>query len=216
MFEDNFFKTLALQMPLELFVFGGSFVEEVIAPIPASLIVAVAGGLLHMQREGILYLIMLALFASVGKTLGGWVLYFIGDRGEHLLVGKFGKMLGVTETRIQKINEQLNKGWKDIVFIFLARIIPIFPSATVAVICGVVKINMKIFLVASFVGLFFRSLLLLYLGFAGLATYNLGIKELESSETLVKIVIMIIFLGIAGYFIYRKFLVKIFHQTSDF
>jgi membrane protein DedA with SNARE-associated domain len=42
---EQFVRMAAFHMPLELFVFCGSFLEEVISPIPSALIMGVAGSL---------------------------------------------------------------------------------------------------------------------------------------------------------------------------
>lgn len=191
----SFFESLAHVMPLEAYVLIGSFCEEIIAPIPQSLIVVVAGTMAKTQEYSLVSLIGLVVLSSLGKTLAGWILYIIGDKGEHLIVGKFGKVLGITEQEMEKWSKYLNKGWKDSLFLFIARTVPIIPTAPVSVVCGIFKINVQMFLFITFIGLTIRNALFIYLGYIGVSSYESMSGNLGSAESITKIIVFVLFLG---------------------
>ena len=204
----TYFTSLAHVMPIDLYVFGGSFVEELIAPIPQSLIVVVAGTLAKTQGYPVIFLLWLAFLSGVGKMLAGWLFYILGDKAEHIVIGKFGRVLGVTEKEIAKWSAYVNNGRKDILFLFLARIIPVIPTAPVSVVCGVMKVNFKMFLIISILGLTIRNWLFLYLGYLGLSGYEAFAGNLGGIDSFMKIVVFVALLLIFGWIGYRVMLRK--------
>src|SRR3990167_5973603 len=96
-------KTLATTIPLDVFAFIGSFLEEIIAPIPSPLVMTTAGTLAHTQNHTLLYLFWLALAASLGKTIASWLYYVLADKSEDLVLTRFGKYVGVSHNEIESI-----------------------------------------------------------------------------------------------------------------
>jgi membrane protein DedA with SNARE-associated domain len=189
--------SLAEKIPLEQYVFIGGLLEEIIAPIPSPIIMTTAGGL-HALDNGMLWgIVLLALIAALGKTIGSVVLYYLADWGEDFVVAKFGKYLGLSEKGLEKLSDKFNGGWKDIVVLTFLRALPIIPGAPVAVACGAIKLDMKVYLISTYIGTFIRSLFFAYIGFIGAESYTNVIEGLDSIETVLTIAtIFIIFGGI--------------------
>lgn len=185
----HFLESLGGVLPLELFVILGSFVEEVLAPIPSPVVMVLAGSLASTQNQPIVYLLWLALFGAIGKTIGAWVLYVLADKLEDVFIAKFGRFLGVSHREIENIGKRLNGGWQDNAFVFIARAIPIIPSAPVSIACGVIKLNLKTFLTSTFAGTFVRDLMYLYLGYAGLGNYKQISEGFEGFESIAQILL---------------------------
>ena len=194
----------ATNVPLELFVLLGSFIEEVIAPIPSPFIMTLSGSMAKTQDQTIIYLIILAILGAIGKTLGAWILYFIADKAEDVIIGKYGKFFGVTQKEIESIGKRLNKGWRDNIFIFMARAIPIIPSAPVSVICGLIKLNLKTYLFATFLGTCVRNMLYLYVGFVGVSSYENIIGGIDSAESIIQVIVGIAIVGIIIWAYYKR------------
>lgn len=182
-----FLEKWAQVVPLEVFVVFGSFIEEIVAPIPSPLVMILAGTISHVQNQSLIYLIFLALIGALGKTLGAWILYAVSDKLEDLLIGKLGKFIGVTHKEIESIGSKLDGGWKDNVFIFLARAIPIMPSAPISVACGIIKLNIRTYLTSTFLGIFVRNLVYLYFGYLGFKNYKQTIEGFDGLESIVQI-----------------------------
>lgn len=181
----------AARVPVELYSLVGAFIEEVIAPIPSPLVMGTAGSIAQAQGKGVAFLFILAIIGSIGKTLGGYLMYFIADKAEDLVLGKFGKFFGITHKEIEGIGKHFNGGWRDDLILFLIRLAPVVPSAPVSLVCGLIKINPRTFLVSTFAGTIIRNLFFLYLGFAGLSSFDSATSGLESLESLVQTVIFV-------------------------
>ncbi|MDQ3008871.1 MAG: VTT domain-containing protein [bacterium] len=195
--------TLALYLPVPWFVAIGALVEELVAPIPSPLIMTLAGSLAGSMQQPVMYLVLLAIIGAFAKTVGSYVLYVLADKAEDLVVGKLGKFVGVSHKEIESIGKHLNKGWQDDIIIFLLRAVPIMPTAPVSLVAGALKIKLKTYLLATFLGNIVRSFFYLYLGYSGIAaieTINEGLDGVES------IGYVILFVGILAlaFFIYRQ------------
>jgi len=183
----DYVKMLAGSTPLEVFVFLGSILEEIIAPIPSPLVMMIAGTLAHTQNQTFIYLFLLALIASIGKTIGSWFFYVLADKTEDLVLTRFGKVLGISHKEVENIGRHFNGGWRDDAILFLLRALPIMPTSLVSIVCGFIKLNIRTYLRATFFGYFIRSFIFLYIGYTGIATYDSLSGGLGSVESFMKI-----------------------------
>lgn len=191
-------------LPLPWFTFLGAFIEEVIAPVPSPLVMTLAGSMAASQNSPWTYLLLLALFGSIGKTIGSYLIYVISDKGEDFVLNKLGKFLGVSHKEVETIGKHLNKGWRDEVVLFLLRAVPIMPTAPVSIVCGLIKINLRTYLTSTFLGTLVRNIFYLYLGFTSvnaLESLNEGIDSLEKFGYLILIVLVA---ALMGYIFYQR------------
>ena len=96
-------KNSANYLPLEISSFLGGLIEEIVAPIPSPFVMAAVGSAAFAQSKGFFSLLVLALVGSLGKTLGAWVIYVIADKLEDVVVGKWGRFLGVSHQEVEGI-----------------------------------------------------------------------------------------------------------------
>jgi len=196
-------ESLAQQVPVTWFVFIGALVEEIIAPIPSPLVMMLGGSIAASQGSTVLFLLLLALIGALSKTLGSLVIYVLADKAEDVLINKFGKFLGVSHSDTEGLGKYLGNGKRDDIAIFLMRAIPVIPTAPVSVIAGLIKINLKTYLLSTFLGLVVRNMIYLYLGYTSLGTLeSLG----EGFDSLEKVgyLILSVFAGLALLWMYRK------------
>lgn len=180
--------SLAHVVPLEVFVMVGAFTEEIIAPIPSPIIMTLAGTLAGAKEVGWWYILVLAFLGAVAKTAASVIVYFVSDKAEDLIVGKFGKFLGVTSKELEKIGSQFSGTNKDTVILTLARAVPIMPTAPVSIVCGIIKMDLKSYIIGTGIGTFIRNILYLSLGYVGLSSLeniNAGLDSMESVMQLV-------------------------------
>lgn len=180
-------------VPLPIFTFFGAFIEEVIAPIPSPLVMTLAGSMAASLGKAWTYLIWLALVGAIGKTIGSYIIYVISDKGEDIVLNKFGKYLGVSHKEVEIIGKHLNKGWRDEFVLILLRAIPIMPTAPVSIVCGLIKINLKTYLSSTFIGTLIRNVFYLYLGFTSvgaLESINEGIDSFEKIGYLILLIMV--------------------------
>ncbi|MFZ2664287.1 MAG: histidine phosphatase family protein [Patescibacteria group bacterium] len=187
----TYLELLAVKVPLELFTAIGSFLEEVIAPIPSPFVLTTAGSITKAQNNALTYILCIAVIASISKTLGAWFLYIITDKLEDVFIPKFGKFFGIEHENIEKIGKYFNGTKRDWLVLFALRSIPIMPSSPISITCGFIKLNKKNFIVSTFFGTIVRSLFFLYLGYTGLSASESIINGLDKSETIMQIIIVI-------------------------
>jgi len=196
-------KALAELVPLPIFTFLGALVEEVIAPIPSPVVMTLAGSFAAAEQQSILYLLFLALVGTIGKTIGMFVVYIISRTFENVVTNKFGKFVGITDKQVEKISAKLGKGWKDNVALFLLRAAPIVPTAPVSIVAGLLRLDLKSYLISSAAGVFVRNVFYLYLGFTSVGALEKINDNLDSLET-IGYVIILLGIGVIVFYIWKK------------
>jgi len=153
----DWLENLAHHVDPVVFVFVGSFVEEIFAPIPSPLVMATTAALaqtLQMSWAAILWTLVVA---AASKTLSSLLVYWLADKSEDFLIGKLGGYVGLSSTMIEGVGRWVGKGYWDDLVLLLMRSLPILPSIVVSAACGVFKINMRTYLWTTFVGTFIRN-----------------------------------------------------------
>jgi membrane protein DedA with SNARE-associated domain len=200
----TFLENLAARVPLEVFALIGSFIEELIAPIPSPVIMTMAGTIAQAQGRPLFYLLVVAVLSSVAKTAAGLLLYIVADKGGDFLLTRFGKFLGITQEEIEKIGAYISGGWKDDIVLFLLRSIPVMPSSPISITCGAIKINMVTFLWATFFGSIIRSMFYLYLGFTGLDAARSLLESMDTLDTIFKVLFVVVMLAAVTWGYYKR------------
>jgi len=156
-------------MSLELFVFAGTFLEEVIAPIPSAIVLIPAGAAAQVQNLPVFYLFVLSLFAACGRVLGGLVLYWLADKFEDVIFAHGRTYFGTSHKQVERFGQQIGKKNKrDWFLLFGMTAVPFFPGALLSLACGFVKVRMSTFITTTFFGTLVSGTIYLYIGFAGL------------------------------------------------
>ncbi len=200
----DFLHALSEAVPIEIFTFVGAFIEELIAPIPSPIVLTLSGSLAASQHRVMVYLLVLAIIGSVAKTIGSVIIYIIADKAEDFFVDKFGRFFGVSHDDIEGIGKHLNNDWRDDVILTIIRSIPVMPSSPIAATCGLIKINMRTFIMSTFLGSIIRNLFFLYIGYTSLeAVESLG-SGYEAAETLTKYIVVLGGLGFMLIWLYKK------------
>lgn len=189
-------------LPLPIFTIVGSFVEEIIAPIPSPFVMTLAGSLAEAESRPLVYLFFLAAIGAVGKTVGSVIIYFIADRFEDAITGRFGKFIGVSHKQVMHLSERLEKGRGEWAVLFALRALPIMPTAPISLASGVLRVNMKTYLTSTAAGLFVRNIFYLYLGYTSTNALERLNSGLDSFETIGYAMLLIAIAAILAY-IYR-------------
>lgn len=172
-------------------VFLASVAEEVIAPIPSTLIMTMSGFLFVSGplSWGVIHTLIfkVAIPAALGVTLGSYVIFFVAKFGGHFIIEKWGKYIGLYWTDIEKIKNKLSGTRKDELFIGALRIIPFAPSVAISAFCGIIGMNAVRYFFISFIGIFFRGLILGVLGWQAGNVYEKYAKTISSVENFILI-----------------------------
>lgn len=186
------------QIPIELIVFFGSIIEEIFPPLPSPLLLIITKIVTYNQKFSVFYLLLIISIATFGKTIGAFFLYFLADKTEDLITGRFGKLFNISHKDVENIGKRFTGSWKDIIVLIFLRAVPIIPTTPVSLVCGIIKLNLRTFFVSTFIGSFIRIFLLLYLGVTAYRSLT------NSVENAAKVSLILIVVCLIGWFFYKR------------
>ena len=144
-----------------LAVFLSGLVEEILFIIPSSpLFVAVGFFMIPASLSFWPALLMvlgkMAIWGALGITIGSFLIYGLAYWGGKPLIKKYGKFIGVSWEKVEKIENQYSQTKIDELGILFFRAIPIWPITVVSVFCGAVRVSWKTFAIYTFLGTIIR------------------------------------------------------------
>ncbi|MDP1553777.1 MAG: VTT domain-containing protein [Methanobacteriaceae archaeon] len=188
-------------------VFLGSFLEEIIALIPSTIVIIGSSFFIMetspLNLEGLIKLLLyVSIPASLGLTLGSLFLYSIEYYLGKPFILKWGKYLGLSWEAVEKTNKKFAESKSDDMLLFSLRALPIIPSVVISTLCGFIRFNLKDYIIITFLGSLIRASALGFVGWQ----FRVAYKDLaQQISRLEEIVILGIIITIAGFFIYRKY-----------
>ena len=195
---------MAQTVPLPLYVTVGGVVEEIIAPIPSPLVSTLAGSAVEAQQLGFAYLLWICALATLAKTFGAWLFYVLGDKLEDLAVPRFGKYIGVDHEDLERFGEHFKGTSRDELMLLFLRSIPVMPSTPISLLCGILKIRMRTFLLATYGGFYLRNLTFMLIGYTGLSAMESLMGGIDTVETVLKIAIVGGGVAVLGWLYWRR------------
>jgi len=138
-------------------VFLGCILEQIIVPIPASLIVLSSTFLLLKGTSFSLpamwtLLVKIVIPASLGITLGSFVYYTLAYKLGTPFIERTSKYLGVSVNDVLDVEKKFKKSRYDDIFMFLARCFPVIPSIAINLFCGLIRYDLKKYIITTFLG----------------------------------------------------------------
>ena len=199
-------RELAAIVPLELFAFFGALAEEIVAPIPSMLVMTTAGFFAQLEGRTTFFLVWLVILGNIGKLIGSFIYYTLGDKLEDVVVGRFGRYLGLAHADVERIGQKFNGSpWRDGALLFMLRVIPFVPTILVSIAAGVVRIRTRVFLVASYAGNFCKDLFYAFAGYYGVRALRAFFMDVERIRFGVgALLTMLIFGGIVFLYVHRR------------
>lgn len=186
----SFLESLAHRIPLPLFAFIGSIIDEIIAIVPSPLVPTTLGVLASEQNRVFTYLFLLALTGTIGKTLATLITYWVADKIEDLLAtSKIGKVLGLDHEEIEKYGHYFNGSSRDEIIMIVLRALPFIPTLPVSVIAGLIKLNIATYIFSTFVGTYFRFMFYLIIFYGGSQKYQGLMEVLDTTDTIITLTI---------------------------
>ena len=202
----SFITDLSEQVPVEIFAPVASFMEELLAPIPSPFVMTLAGTMAAAQQSPFWYLFVIAAIAAVGKTLASLVLYVVADKAEDVILLKAGRFIGVSHEQVTKLGERFTGRHRDYLTLFLLRATPIIPSAPVSVLCGVLSVRKKLYIISTYFGTIVRDFIYLYIGYTGIEAATALTHGLEGASSMITLAMAIIAVGIIAWIAIRKYM----------
>jgi membrane protein DedA with SNARE-associated domain len=179
--------------------------EELIAPIPSPFVMTIAGSMAAAQLSPFFYLFVIALIAAAGKTIAAVILFIVADKAEDIVLNKIGRYIGVTHKQIEQFGKRFTGRPRDYVTLFIIRATPIIPSAPISLICGFINLPKRLFIVTTYLGTIVRDFIYLYIGYTGIEAATALTEGIESTSSLVTVILGLIGVGIFGVILYRKY-----------
>lgn len=175
-------------------MFVGTFLEEVISPIPSLLVLLPAGAMVEARHIPLSYIVVLAAICGVARVLGGSILYWLAHRIEHAVLGK-RKLFGLTHKDILRLSKELGNKRKVVrvwFILFALHSLPVFPGTLLSAGSGFIKVRYKIFATATFAGSAVNAVIYIWLGYMGLQ----AAQHLEDLGWLTNVVTVLVVLGL--------------------
>jgi membrane protein DedA with SNARE-associated domain len=184
-------------------VFLIAFIQEVIPPIPSTLVSAGSGLLIvgdaSVNAASIMKLVThVGLPIAVGMTLGAMIVYGVVYWGGAPAVKRFGHFVGISWDDIERFRARMRGTAADDVIFFVARAFPLTPSILLNVVCGVLRWNPISFIVSTFFGTLIRATWSGFLGWqlgGALVSYSRHIEQANTIFFIVLVLGILIFLG---------------------
>ena len=191
-------------------IFVLAFLQEIIPPIPSTL-VAVTAGFIFVSGMPISLAGFAKLFWFVGLpiagglTLGALIVYGIVYWGGRPVVEKWGSKFGVSWDDIERLQGYMKGHRKDDVIMFGARAFPLIPSLAINVFSGIVRWPPVSFTLHTFFGTIIRAMWSGFIGWQFVAVYVRYAHVVENINTSVIIVLIV---AVVGFLIWRR------HKTA--
>lgn len=179
----------------------GTFIEEVVSPIPSFLVLVPAGAATQAQGSGVWYLLVLAVLSGVGRIVGAVLQYWVADKSEDLLLAKKRRLFGLRHADIERLGARLG-GKRDWWVLFTVNAVPIFPIALLALACGFLKVRFWLFVTATFFGTIINAVIYLLIGYGGVQAAG-ALRNLELASQIMLIIVVVLVVWAAIYY-WRK------------
>lgn len=187
-----------MRLPLELFVLAGSFVEEIVSPIPSFVVMIPAGAAAQVQGVGWWYLIPLAFLGGIGRLLASMILYVVADKAEDWLLGKGRRFFGVTHKQLENYGQRLSGTSGDFVALFLLNAVPVIPTSLLSLSCGFIKVRFRLFAAATFFGSAVNAAIYMGVGYAGIQ----AVAGLQNLQLALQVAAVLVAVSLFGLFVY--------------
>lgn len=199
--------------PLGVFLIA--FIQEIVPPIPSTLVSAGSGLLIigdaPVTVASVTKLVTHVGFPiAIGMTLGAIVVYAIVYWGGPPLVKRFGHLVGISWDDIEKFRTRMRGTAADDIIFFAARAFPLTPSILLNIVCGVLRWNPISFIISTFFGTLIRAT---WSGFLGWQLGNALVSYSRHIEQAHNIFFAVFVIALVAFFGYRKW--KASQLTTD-
>ncbi len=182
-------------------VLAGGFLEEIVAPVPSSLVMLSAGFFfltMPLSASFIITLIFkLVIPITIGVVAGSMIYYYLGYVFGRPFIERYGRLLAVGWADVERLDERLKRSGSDEWVLFGLRVFPLIPNIAINLGFGLARYPWRKFLVIITAGTALRALILaiigsvtgnLYLAYADL------IDKFENRILVILIILALVFI----------------------
>jgi membrane protein DedA with SNARE-associated domain len=158
--------------------------ESACLPIPSEVVLPFAG---YIAFKGDFNQVAVVLIATVGQVFGALVAYYVGALGGRPLVVKYGRYILLDTAHLETADRWFDR-WGSRA-IFATRLLPIVRTF-IAFPAGVAKMDVKKFVLYTFLGSLPWTAVLTYTGYALGPHWERILKFFEKMDVVVALVIL--------------------------
>lgn len=186
-------------------VFLAALTEEVIAPIPSTLVAMIAGFFLIPAMSGpmgalSIGIVKVAIPMALGISVGSLLFYALAYFGGKPMLQTYGRWFGLSWKNIEEAEKRFVKSKRSELAFFLMRATPFFPSVAISTFAGLIRYPIRTFFVISLFGSGLRSLMVALIGWQLRDAY---IKVATLLDHLESIVMVALIFGLAAYIVFK-------------
>ncbi|MBZ9570969.1 VTT domain-containing protein [Methanobrevibacter sp. TMH8] len=144
-------------------LFIGGVVKEFI-PIPSTAII-LGSSLILLKGQAITLnstlnlLFIIAIPVSLGMTIGAIITYIPCFYMGKPFITKWGKYISLRWEDIEEMEKKFENRRRDDVILYLIRATPIIPSIILSAFCGVIRYDLKKYIIITFLGGLTRAII---------------------------------------------------------
>lgn len=168
--------------------------ESACIPIPSEVIMPFAG---YLVSAGRFSLWLVIFWGAIGNLIGSIIAYGVGFYGGRPLIAKYGKYILLKQEELDKAQRFFEKYGN--LSVFFSRLLPIIRTF-ISLPAGIAKMRFGKFCFYTFIGSFFWSALLAYIGVFFGENWDVVGGYFRKFDWLIAILIIIFIV----YFIYKK------------
>jgi len=167
--------------------------ESMILPVPSELVLPFAGFLIS---SGEMKFLIVVISATIGSLIGSLISYYIGKYGGKRFVSRYGKYFLLDEESLVKTEKWFSK--RGELTIFIGRFIPLVRHV-ISIPAGMGKMNLKKFMLYTFLGAGMWNVFLTYVGFV----LGKNWEKIKQYSDYVSFGVLVILIVLIVYFIWR-------------
>jgi len=190
-------------------LFFAGLIEQIIAPIPSSLVPIMAGFFLLPVNIFFIDVLWQSIFiiafpVVLGMILGSLIIYSLGYWGGKPIIEKNKKWLGLNWEEIEKIKKKIDTSSSDEFTIFTLWALPIMPGVAIAIFCGIVRYPILKYILLTISGMFLRTTVMSLIGWQAGELYYVNVQQISAIENYLLIILGILTLIGIGFLVYKK------------
>ena len=151
--------------------FLATFLGEVIAPIPSTLVFVAPLVLLQGELSVLIFIklvIFVAIPMAIGTVVGSYLLYGIAYYGGKPAIDKFKKYLRFSWEDIERLEGKFKNNWYDEALFLLIRTTPLVPTMPLNILAGLLRMNIVSYSLLTFLGTVMKvAIMVLIFGLGG-------------------------------------------------
>ena len=117
---------------------------------------------------------------------------------------RIGKFFHLSHEDVERIGSYFRGSWKDVLILTLLRAIPVVPSLAISLVSGVIKLPLRVYLPGTLIGDTFRLLFFLYVGYGGLASYEMIAAHVANAEVYAEIALAVFILAVLALLYWQR------------